>query len=117
MGYNRFSRASNVRVSIKAVSEGLSVLNELKAAEDHKSISPEEAEKLKRNLLKSVDDLFTKGVYTSAMQDSVPTKPTEVEYRRTKLITYASDEQRRSTSGNDSREAEEPEVPEGPDQD
>jgi hypothetical protein len=93
----RFARANKLRASIKTVSEGLSVLNELKAAQEKKSITPEEAEKLKRNLLKSVDDLLNKGVYTSEMQESLPVKPTEIAFHRTKLITHYSEEKAHSS--------------------
>lgn len=84
----RFGRATKVRVSIKAVSDGLSLLNELKAAQDKGAISPEEAEKLKRVLLKSVDDLFLKGVYTRDMEQSVPVQPSALEFQRTRLLTH-----------------------------
>lgn len=84
----RFARSSKVRVSIKAASEGLTLLNELSAAREKGSISPEEAEKLKRVVLKGVDELFSKGVYTKEMQESVPVRPNQLEYQRTKLITH-----------------------------
>jgi hypothetical protein len=87
----RFSRSSKARANIKAASDGLSLLNELRASQEKGSVSPEEAEKLRRTLLKSVDDLFTKGVYTREMQESLPLKPNQVTYQRTKLITHYGD--------------------------
>lgn len=87
----RFARANKVRASIKTASDGLTLLNELRAAQEKGALSAEEAEKLKRVLLKSVDDLFAKGVYTREMQDNVPLRPNEVEYHRVKQITHYSD--------------------------
>ena len=84
----RFARATKLRASIKAASEGLTLLNELKTIQEKGAVSAEEAEKLKRVLLKSVDDLFLKGVYTNEMEQSVPIQPSAIEYQRTKLITH-----------------------------
>jgi hypothetical protein len=87
----RFAHSSKVRANIKAASDGLSLLNELKASQEKGSLSPEEAEKLKRLLLKSVDGLFIKGVYTKEMQENVPTRPNQIDFQRTKLITHYDD--------------------------
>ena len=65
-----------MRANIKTASEGLTLLTELKTLQDKGAVSTEEAEKLKRVLLKSVDDLFLKGVYTTDMQESM-SGPTE----------------------------------------
>jgi hypothetical protein len=86
----RFARANKVRASIKTASEGLTLLNELRVSQEKGAVTPEEAEKLKRVLLKSVDDLFVKGVYTDEMQQSVPLQPRELQFQRTKLIAHYS---------------------------
>jgi hypothetical protein len=88
----RFARTSKMRASIKTASEGLAVLNELKAAQEKGAISAEEAEKLKRTVLKSVEDLFSKGVYIPEMEESIPVRPSEIPYQRTKLLTHYSGE-------------------------
>lgn len=84
----RFARMTKLRASIKAASDGLTLLNELQAAQDKGTVTSEEAEKLKRVLLKSVDDLFLKGVYTTEMEQSVPLQPSAIKFQRTKLITH-----------------------------
>jgi hypothetical protein len=84
----RFARTTKLRASIKAASDGLTLLNELKVAQEKGTVTAEEAEKLKRVLLKSVDDLFLKGVYTDEMEESVPLQPSAIEFQRTKLITH-----------------------------
>jgi len=84
----RYARTGKLRASIKTASEGLTLLNELKATQEKGAVSAEEAEKLKRVLLKSVDDLFLKGVYTSDMEQSVPLQPSALEFQRTKLLTH-----------------------------
>src|SRR5712664_430580 len=86
----RFARSSKLRASIKTTSEGIALLNELKACQEKGSLSAEEAEKLKRVLLKGVDDLFVKGVYTREMQESVPIQPSQLEFQRTKLLANYS---------------------------
>ena len=87
----RFARASKLRASIKTASDGLIVLTDLKAAQDKGVLTPEEAEKLKRTVLKNVDELCQKGVYTKEMQESIPTQPNQIEFQRTKLITHYGD--------------------------
>jgi hypothetical protein len=87
----RFARANKTRASIKTASEGIALLNELKAAQDKGAIGADEGEKIRRTIVKSVDELFTKGVYTKQMETSAPLQPSQIEYQRTRLITHYSE--------------------------
>ena len=92
----RFARAEKTKTSIKTASEGLSLLSELKQAEEKKAISSEEAEKLRRTIFRSIDSLFDSGVYISEMETvNLPTLKT-LPYERKKLLTYIPHEGRES---------------------
>jgi hypothetical protein len=84
----RFPRSSKTRANIKAASESLTFINDISSACTNGALSPEEAEKLKRIALKSVEGLFAMGVYTPEMQETIPPRPNQVEFQRTKLISH-----------------------------
>jgi hypothetical protein len=74
----RFHSAEKVEKNIKTVSEGLEVIEKIRQNLEKRSIDDAEAEKLKRDVLKSVHDLFSNGVYTPEMQLIVVPKPSQL---------------------------------------
>jgi hypothetical protein len=84
----RFAHASKVSVSIKTAGDGLSLLTQLSAAVKAGTISAAEGEKLRRTVLKSIDELFNSGVYTTDMEIAIPVKPSELPAERRKLIEH-----------------------------
>lgn len=88
----RFPKSSKTRATVKAASESLAFINEIHAARVAGTLTPEEAETLKRKAIKSAEELFGMGVYTTEMQTNTPPRPNQVELQRTKLITYYKDD-------------------------
>jgi hypothetical protein len=60
----RFGRSAKTSASIKTASDGLTLLTQLAAAVGTGAISNSEGEKLRRTVIRSIDDLFANGAYT-----------------------------------------------------
>jgi len=86
----RFARSAKTAASIKTASDGLTLLTQVNTAAEKGAITAEEAEKLRRTVIKSIDDLFHNGVYTRTMEESRPIQPSQLPVERRKLITHFS---------------------------
>jgi hypothetical protein len=84
----RFHSAEKAEKNLKTVSEGLEVIEKIRRNLEKRSIDETEAEKLKRDVLKSVHDLFSNGVYTPEMELIVVPKPCELPIERRKMISF-----------------------------
>ena len=89
-GWNRCrsAKATDASVSYKTALEGISVLEKLRIAEQSNSISAESAESLRRTIVKSIDDLFSNGVYTEVMEGQPNIVPSALPVERRKLLTH-----------------------------
>ncbi len=88
--WNRYrtAKAADTSVSYKTALEGISLLEKLHAAESKQSISREAAESLRRTIVKSIDSLFSNGVYTDAMEDQPNIVPSVLPVERRRLLTH-----------------------------
>jgi hypothetical protein len=92
-GWNRYrsAKATDTSVSYKTALEGITVLEKLQLAQQNNSLSAETAESLRRTIVKSIDDLFSNGVYTDAMEGQTNIVPSALPVERRKLLTHVSD--------------------------
>ncbi len=85
----RFAKSQKINASLVTMSNGLSVLTDIEKAISSKSVSKEQGEKLKKDILKSVDSLFSNGAYISEMI-TVPMKVQQLlPSRQPAMLTYA----------------------------
>jgi hypothetical protein len=90
--WNRYrtAKALDTSVTYKTAVEGIGLLEKLRAAEGKQSISPEAAESLRRTIVKSIDDLFSNGVYTDAMEGQPNLVPSSLPVERRRLLTHSA---------------------------
>jgi hypothetical protein len=88
--WNRYrsAKAWDTSVSYKTALEGISVLEKLQHAQKNNSVSAETAESLRRTIVKSIDDLFSNGVYTDGMEAQPNIIPSALPVERRKLLTH-----------------------------
>jgi hypothetical protein len=84
----RFHSAEKAEKNIKTVSEGLDVLEKINQNLEKRSIDEAEAVRLKKVVLKCVNNLFGNGVYTPEMELVVIVKPSQLPVDRRKMIPY-----------------------------
>jgi hypothetical protein len=80
----RFGRSAKLSTSIKTASDGITLLAQISAAVTAGTISAAEGEKLRRTVVKNIDELFSNGVYTKEMEADVPILPKPTPSRETK---------------------------------
>jgi ABC-type cobalamin transport system ATPase subunit len=80
----RFHSAEKAEKNIKTVSEGLDVIAKIEQNLEKRSIGEAEAARLKKVVLKYVNNLFNNGVYTPEMELIVVVKPKPVACRSAK---------------------------------
>jgi hypothetical protein len=109
----RFGDSAKLSANIKTAADGVSLMTQIKSAATGGSLSEQEAEKLRRAVLRNVEELFTAGVYTMQMEASVGMTPSLIPVQRRRLLGHLpelpSDGGSQQNQGND--ELEEP----GPD--
>ncbi len=74
--------------SLKVASDGVTLLEQISAATEKNALTKEEAEKLRRTVIKGVEDLFAKGVYTPQMETQVQPRPSQLPVERRKLLAH-----------------------------
>lgn len=84
----RFGQSTKMSASIKTASDGLTLLTQIASAVTAGTLSATEGEKLRRTVVKSVDELFSNGVYTEEMEGNVPIPPSQLPVERRKLIAH-----------------------------
>lgn len=84
----RFSNEQKMEKSFKSVSDGLDLIDKIGKSADSKAISQEEAEKLKRTVVRSMDNLLHNGVYTPEVDERSPVRPSEISFERKLMITH-----------------------------
>lgn len=87
----RFARAQKADASFKSALEGLSLIKEIHACAEKGALSADEAEKLKRSTIRSVDELLSNGVYTKEMEEPIALTTQKLPLERRKLITHYKD--------------------------
>jgi hypothetical protein len=85
----RFRSAQTVQINLKAALDGLSVLSEIATLEKKNVMQPEEAEALKRGIIRNIEHLFHNGVFTKEMETQKSVRPSELTVERKKLITFS----------------------------
>lgn len=86
----RYARSSKTSASIKTVSDGIALITQISSAVSSGAINAAEGEKLRRTVFKSLEDLFSNGVYTAAMEADVLPRPSQLPVERQKLIEHRS---------------------------
>lgn len=104
----RFAKSAKTSASIKTASEGILLISQIATATEHGAMTPEEAEKMRRTVIKSIDDLFANGVYTKAMETVPPFQPDQLIVERRKLITHYGSGSRSLEKRGTAREGESP---------
>lgn len=84
----RFRKEQKLDKSFKTMTEGLSVIDKIQSSVDSNSISVEEAEKLKRSVIKSMDTLIGNGVYTPEAESRAIPLPSQIPVERRLMIEY-----------------------------
>jgi hypothetical protein len=84
----RFHSAEKAERNIKTASEGLDLMAKIQQNLEKRSIDETEAARLKKVVLKCVNNLFNNGVYTPEMELIVVVKPSQLPVERRKMIPY-----------------------------
>ena len=84
----RFHSAEKAEKNIKTASEGLDLMAKIQQNLGKRSIVEAEAARLKKVVLKCVNNLFNNGVYTPEMELIVVVKPSQLPVDRRKMISY-----------------------------
>jgi hypothetical protein len=98
--WNRYrsAKAIDTGVSYKTAIEGIAVLEKLQLAHQNNSVSAETAESLRRTIVKSINDLFSNGVYTDVMEEQTNVVPSALPIERRKLLTHRASNEKRDDS-------------------
>ena len=93
----RFSKTMKLSASVKTATESLGLVTQIAGCVEKSILSAEEGEKLKRIIIKGVEELFASGVYTGAMDSVELPKPSMLPVERRKLITHYADQTPKET--------------------